>query len=124
VTNLGGAARAGAITLLTATRDVQHSGAQVLQEHMLALGRSQRRADITHGGFLRDVHATTEVHIMPHADGWVVKVEDGSLDGVVFPTDAEAIGTGRGLAQRDRVEFVLHDEDGEVRSRRNFGQLH
>ena len=121
VTNLLGFAREGGITLLTATRDAEHSGAHVLQEHMLADGQRRTSAATPNGGLVRDIHATAEVHVVPHADGWVVEVEDGSLDGVVFPTDVETIGTGRGLAQRDRVELVLHGEDGEVRSRHDYG---
>ncbi|MGE0304539.1 MAG: DUF488 family protein [Acidimicrobiia bacterium] len=121
VTSLLGIARHGGITLLTATRDVDHSGAHVLREHLLADGQRATRAATPDDGLVREGRPVAEVHVMPHADGWVVDVEDGSLDGVVFPTDAEAIGTGRGLAQRGRVELILHGEDGEVRSRHNYG---
>ena len=62
------------------------------------------------------------VHVLPHADGWAVQRENGTRASFVFKSQDEAIETARNLAQRGRVELVVHGKDGVIRLRDSYGK--
>jgi uncharacterized protein DUF2188 len=59
------------------------------------------------------------VHVVPSARGWDVKVEGGGEAGH-FHTQDEAIAASRGLALVNRSEHIVHDRDGRVRQRDSY----
>lgn len=61
------------------------------------------------------------VHVVPGAGGWNVKVEGGGRASH-FSTQSEAIEAGRRLARDNRSEHVIHGRDGRIRQRDSFGR--
>ena len=61
------------------------------------------------------------MHVVPHPRGWAVKKEGARRASAVFPTQREAEQYGRNLARRERVEFVLHRRDGQIRDKDSYG---
>lgn len=61
------------------------------------------------------------VHVVPHADGWAVRVEGNTRVSSTHDTKAAAEGTGRDRAQRDHVELLVHRRDGVITERNSFG---
>lgn len=66
--------------------------------------------------------AKKDVHVVPHQDGWAVKREGGQRASAVTNTKAEADKIGRGLAQKDRVELVIHGKNGRIQDSDSFGR--
>ena len=61
------------------------------------------------------------VHVVPSGDGWVVEI-DGEAASHRHPNRREAVEVGRRLAQANRVEYILHGPDGQVRQRDRFSR--
>lgn len=64
---------------------------------------------------------SNNVHIVPHNDGWAVKIEGNDRASSVHPTQREAEQAGRDRARRDHVEILIHGEDGRIRDRDSYG---
>ena len=62
------------------------------------------------------------VHIELRGDGWAVVREGNSRATSIHPTQTEATESGRDLARRDRTEFFLHGQDGQIREHRDYGE--
>lgn len=62
-----------------------------------------------------------DIHVVPHPRGWATRTEGASRAGMVFGTQAEAIERGRAQARRERVELVIHGQDGRVRESDSYG---
>jgi len=61
-------------------------------------------------------------HVLPHPDGWAVQCEGAKRATRVVPTQAEAIGIGRAIAQNEGTELVIHGRDGRIREKDSHGK--
>jgi len=61
------------------------------------------------------------VHVVPHGDKWAVEREGAQRASSLHDTQAEAIGRGRPTARTDQTEFLIHNREGEIRSRDSYG---
>lgn len=61
------------------------------------------------------------VHIVPHSDGWAVKIEGNDRATSVHRTQEQAIDAGRERARRDETEILIHGENGRIRDRDSYG---
>jgi len=61
----------------------------------------------------------TDVHVVPHASRWGLEV-DGDIRST-HDTQEQAINEGRGLAEQEEGELVIHGEDGEIREKDSHG---
>src|SRR5215204_1443133 len=60
------------------------------------------------------------VHIELRGDGWAVVREGNKRATSTHLTQSEAAENGRDLARRDRTEFFLHGQDGQIREHRDY----
>ncbi len=60
-------------------------------------------------------------HVVPHVDGWAVKGAGSERATKVVPTQREAIGIARGIAQNQQSEMLIHGENGRIRERDSYG---
>jgi uncharacterized protein (TIGR02271 family) len=60
------------------------------------------------------------VHIEFRGDGWAVVREGNKRATSTHPTQSEAAESGRDLARRDKSEFFLHAQDGQIREHRDY----
>lgn len=65
--------------------------------------------------------AKKNVHIVKHKEGWAVKKEGNDRASSVHTTQKQAIDVGRGAAQAERSELVIHGRDGKIRDKDSFG---
>lgn len=61
------------------------------------------------------------VHIVPRDEGWAVRRAGAERDSSHHRTQAEAIDAGRGTAQREHTELVIHNQHGRIRDSDSFG---
>lgn len=61
------------------------------------------------------------VHTVPHDDGWANRREGADRVSKKFGTKAEAAAAGRGTAQRDNTEHLIHKKDGTIGERNSYG---
>lgn len=61
-------------------------------------------------------------HVVPHPDGWAVKGEGNSRATSLHNTQQEAIDAGRGIAQNQGSELVIHRPDGRIRDKDSHGK--
>jgi uncharacterized protein (TIGR02271 family) len=60
------------------------------------------------------------VHIELRREGWAVVREGNKRATSIHPTQSEAAEIGRDLARRDKSEFFLHAQDGQIREHRDY----
>src|SRR5215218_1046375 len=60
------------------------------------------------------------VHIELRREGWAVVREGNKRATSTHPTQSEAAESGRELARRDKSEFFLHAQDGQIREHRDY----
>jgi uncharacterized protein (TIGR02271 family) len=60
------------------------------------------------------------VHIEFRGEGWAVVREGNKRATSTHPTQSKAAETGRDLARRDKSEFFLHAQDGQIREHRDY----
>lgn len=66
--------------------------------------------------------AKRNVHVVLHKDmKWAVMREGGSRSRSKHETKEEAIMAAREMAQRDRVELVIHNRDGTISDSDSYG---
>jgi hypothetical protein len=61
------------------------------------------------------------VHTIPHDDRWANRREGASRVSRVFSSKAQAEAAGRATARRERVEHLIHNQDGQVAERNSYG---
>ena len=61
------------------------------------------------------------VHVVPRDEGWALRKEGNTRDTARFPTQKDAIEAGRGVAQAEKSELVIHGKDGRIRDKDSFG---
>lgn len=64
---------------------------------------------------------SNNVHIVPHSDGWAVKIEGNDRATSVHDTQQQAIDAGRERARREESELLIHGRDGRIRDRDSYG---
>jgi uncharacterized protein (TIGR02271 family) len=64
------------------------------------------------------------VHIELRGGGWAVVREGNKRATSTHPTQSEAGEKGRDLARRDKSEFFLHAQDGQIREHRDYREEH
>jgi uncharacterized protein (TIGR02271 family) len=62
------------------------------------------------------------VHIELRGEEWAVVREGNKRATSTHPTQSEAAEIGRDLARRDKSEFFLHAQDGQIREHRDYGE--
>ncbi len=60
-----------------------------------------------------------DVHVVPQASRWGLEV-DGDIRST-HDTQEQAINEGRGVAEQEQGELVIHGEDGEIREKDSHG---
>ena len=60
-------------------------------------------------------------HVVPRGDGWAVRGAGNSRDTSHHQTQADAITAGRGIAQNQGSELVIHRPNGQIRARDSHG---
>src|SRR5919112_3550146 len=60
------------------------------------------------------------VHIEFRGEGWAVVREGNKRATSIHPTQSEAAESGREFARRDKTEFFLHAQDGQIREHRDY----
>jgi uncharacterized protein (TIGR02271 family) len=62
----------------------------------------------------------SSVHVEPRESGWAVVREGSARATSVHPTQAEAAKEGRDIARRDKTEFFLHAQNGQIREHNSY----
>lgn len=70
---------------------------------------------------MRMVSVGKNQHVVKHEKGWAVRGAGNAKASAVFGTQAEAIETGRRIAQNQCSELVVHGRNGRIRDRDSFG---
>src|ERR671916_2587265 len=60
------------------------------------------------------------VHIEFRGEWWAVVREGNKRATSTHPTQSEAAESGKDLARRDKTEFFLHAQDGQIREHRDY----
>ena len=63
----------------------------------------------------------TPNHRVPRGDDWGNLREVSERASGRFDTQAEAIAAARRTAQAERLEHVIHGQDGRIRDRNSYG---
>ncbi len=63
----------------------------------------------------------SDIHVVPHKNGWATHREGASRAGSVHKTQADAIECGQSRAEREHVELVIHRKDGRIRDSDSYG---
>ncbi len=61
------------------------------------------------------------VHVTPRGDKWAVVREGSERASSLHDTQKQAEKKGRETARREKVEFYLHNRQGEIRERESYG---
>lgn len=61
------------------------------------------------------------IHVIPRADGWVVRHEGSIRPSSTHKTQREAVDAGRKIASSQSSALVIHRSDGRVRERHSYG---
>ncbi|KDP87367.1 DUF2188 domain-containing protein [Cupriavidus basilensis] len=68
-----------------------------------------------------DSKAQRNVHVVPHGDGWDVVHEGARGERAHFLNQDEAIEAATVIARREKVELLVHGQDGQIRMRNSYG---
>jgi hypothetical protein len=61
------------------------------------------------------------VHVTPRGNKWAVMREGNQRATSLHHTQQLAVKKGREIARRDKTEFYLHNQQGEIRARDSYG---
>jgi hypothetical protein len=61
------------------------------------------------------------VHVTPRGNKWAVMREGNQRATSLHDTQKQAEKKGRETARRDKTEFYLHNQQGEIRERDSYG---
>jgi hypothetical protein len=61
------------------------------------------------------------VHVTPRGNKWAVIREGNQRATSLHDTQKQAETKGRETARRDKTEFYLHNQQGEIRERDSYG---
>ena len=60
-----------------------------------------------------------DVHVVPQASRWGLEI-NGDIRST-YDTQEEAITEGRGVADQEQGELVIHGQDGQIREKDSHG---
>jgi hypothetical protein len=60
-----------------------------------------------------------DVHVVPRGDRWTCEIDGNKRS--THDTQEKAIKQGRGLADEQNAELVIHAEDGSIREKDSHG---
>jgi len=63
---------------------------------------------------------TTNIHVVPRIDGWIVRKEGTSRATSVHLTQRDAVDAARKIARNESRELVIHGRDGRIRDRDSY----
>jgi hypothetical protein len=66
--------------------------------------------------------AAKNLHVVRHAEGWVIRSEGSTRASSLHDTQQEAIEAGRVLAKKSLITLVIHGRDGRVKARNSFSR--
>jgi hypothetical protein len=61
------------------------------------------------------------VHVVPHPEGWAVRIEGNDRASRVTDTQREAIDYGRDRARQEQAELNIHGRNGQIREKDSYG---
>ncbi len=61
------------------------------------------------------------VHVTPRGNKWAVMREGSERASSLHDTQEQAEKKGRETARRDKTEFYLHNQQGQIRERDSYG---
>ena len=67
------------------------------------------------------VEPMRDVHVVPHYDSWAVRRDGGVRVSRLANSQDEAIEIGERIAKRDKVSLVIHNIEGNVQDRTDYG---
>ena len=62
-----------------------------------------------------------DIHVVPQRGDWAVRKEGSTRASRVFPTKDLALDHARSVAKRNKVELVVHRQDGQVQDSDSYG---
>lgn len=62
------------------------------------------------------------VHVVPNGTKWQVKPEGSATPASTHRTQQAAADAGKGLAQQNQSELVIHRPNGQIRDKDSFGK--
>lgn len=63
-----------------------------------------------------------DIHVVPHGDGWATRKEGADRAGGVYERKRDALEQAREQAKRERVEVVIHGQDGKIQDSDSYGR--
>jgi uncharacterized protein YdaT len=64
----------------------------------------------------------SDLHVVPHDDGWAVRREGAERVSSIHDTQGKAIDQAKTTATREHVEVVIHRRNGEIRDSDSYGR--
>jgi hypothetical protein len=61
-----------------------------------------------------------DIHTVPREDGWANEREGQDRAISKHPTKSDAEKAGRDVARRDKVEHIIHKQDGKIGERNTY----
>src|SRR5258705_5444075 len=68
----------------------------------------------------KEMAKTTNIHVVPRNDGWIVRKEGTSRPTSVHQTQRDAVDAARKIARNQSGELVIHGRDGRIRDRDSY----
>ena len=65
--------------------------------------------------------AKDNVHVVPRGDGWAVRRDAAKRDSFHLDSQEEAIARAKVIAEREKVELIVHRQDGVIRDSTSYG---
>jgi hypothetical protein len=62
-----------------------------------------------------------DIHVIPQGRDWAVKKEGSARASRIFPTKELAMAHARLVAKRNKVELVVHRQDGRLQDADSYG---
>lgn len=59
-------------------------------------------------------------HVVPHEKGWAVQRDGANRPSYVFDTKSEALSKGAEIARNQKVNLVVHKQDGTIERHENY----
>ena len=63
---------------------------------------------------------TTNIHVVPRNDGWIVRKEGTIQPTSVHRTQKDAVAVARKIAREQNTQLVIHGRNGRVRERNSY----
>jgi hypothetical protein len=62
-----------------------------------------------------------DIHVVPQRGDWAVRKEGSARASRIFPTKDLALDHARLVAKRNKVELVVHRQDGRIQDADSYG---